>query len=215
MSGNGEDTRLQEYRKWLVDTGQFTRQVMITDGDIKVAVAKAVARHVDGDADIALEESHSTFWRDVQMVRAGRTRTVHGHYHRHAGKAEMFLVQKGGEYVERVAGGVYQHAQVEAESIVGGAYSANFVGGYMRIAAFADFMAWGGWAEADAVRMELSSVAIRSYMGYAHAVGARYVFAIHLIDDWIQRNEAFATLVDSYSEAITTGGPGAYTENAV
>jgi len=202
----------ERYRKWLIETGQFREEALVSEGDIRIEVAKAVLTSIGGDAGVELEgDSDSYFWYDLQVVRKLRSRIVHGNYDRHVGKAETALFKE--TYTERVNGGVFQHASVEAESIVGGAYSANYVGPFLRLTAFSDFMAWGGWAEADATRVELSSLAIRSYMGYTHAAGARVMMAYHLFDDWIQRTENFGSLTENHVEVTTTGGPDAVVEN--
>ena len=186
--------------------------LLISDGDVKIEVAKAVQRHVDGDLHIDLKgSSESLFCGDLQTVRKWRKRVVHGSYKRHSGKSDMIMVTR--KYKEVVVGGVHQHASVEGESIIGGAYVANHIGLFMRITAFADFMAWGGWAEVDAMRVELCMVGIRSYMGYAHAAIGKQILAGNLFDDWMNRTENFGSLNETHTKVtILPSGPGALTE---
>ncbi len=185
--------------------------VLISDGDVKIEVAKAIQRHVGGDLHIDLKgSSESLFCRDLQQVRKWRRRIVNGSYTRNSGKTDMTLCNH--TYKEVVVGGVQQHATVEGESIIGGAYIANHIGLFMRITAFADFMAWGGWAEVDAIRVELCLVGIRSYMGYAHAAVGKQILAGNLFDDWVNRTENFGSLNETHTQVtILPSGPGAVT----
>lgn len=185
---------------------------LVSSGDIKVEVGKAVQRRINGDLNIDLEgSSHSLYFHDLQEVRSWRDRVVHGSYDRISGHSEMMLVKKS--YKEVVVGGVTQHASVEGESIIGGAYNANHIGLFLRMTAFADFMAWGGWAEADAVRVEMCMLGIRSYMGYAHKTMVKQVVAINLFDDWVNRIEKFGAFNQRHTKVtVLPSGPGALTQ---
>ena len=190
----------------------FLSDVLISDGDIKVEVAKAVQRRVHGDHYIKLNgDSTSFFFYDLQKVRDWRYRVVHGDYKRISVKSDMLLVKR--KYKEVVVGGVQQHASVEGESIIGGTYTCNQIGLFLRMTAFADFMAWGIWAEVDAVRVEMCMVGIRSYMGYAHAAIVKQVVALHLFDDWVARTEHYGTLNERHTKVtVLPSGPGALTQ---
>ena len=194
---------------------QFNEEALVSDGELRIEVAMAVVRSVGGDETVLLKgDRNSHFWQDVQMIRGRRTRTVRGDYHRRSVRSDLTMLDgKPGDYFEVVANGADQHATVEAESIVGGAYNANYVGPFMRMTAFSDFMVWGGWAEADVTRVEVCVMAIRAYMGYAHAAGVRVQMAGQLFDDWVKRTETFGSLVDQQGDAIVLGGPGAVTHN--
>lgn len=195
--------------------GENLGSLLISDGDIKIEVAKAVQRHVEGDLHVDLSgNSESRFCGDLQQVRRWRKRVVHGSYNRYSDDSDMTMVTRS--YKEVVVGGVHQHASVEGESIIGGAYVANHIGLFMRITAFADFMAWGGWVEADAMRVELSMIGIRSYMGYAHAAVGKQILAGNLFDDWVNRTETFGSLNESHTMVtVLPSGPGAVTEQNV
>ena len=190
----------------------YLSEVLVSDGDIKVEVGKAVQRRIYGDLHIKLQgDSKSLFFYDLQQVRSMRYRVVHGNYDRRAVRSDMMLIKR--KYKEVVVGGVHQHATVEGESIIGGTYTANHIGLFLRMTAFADSMVWGVWGEADAVRVEMCVFAIRSYMGYAHAAGAKMVVALNLFDDWVARTENFGTLNEKHSKVtVLPSGPGALTQ---
>lgn len=195
----------------------FRSEALVSDGELRLEVAKAVVRNVGGNEQVLLRGGmRSHFFKDLLVSRGqNRTRVVHGDYHRESGKSDITMLDKGGDYSEVVAGGVHQHSTVEGESIVGGAYNANQVGPFLRLTAFCDFLAWGGWAEGDVVRVELCVLALRVYMGYAHATGQRTYMAGHLFDDWVNRVENFATFVDQQGQSTMLGGVGAVTQNEV
>ena len=109
---------------------------------------------------------------------------------------------------ETVHGGVHQKAKYSAEAIIGGAYVNTIAGPYLRAAGWVDFMAWGGWAEIDMVRAELSLLMIRSHIAYAHAAGLRATLASRLVDDFQTRTENFGMLLESGGVYMDTGGPG-------
>ena len=198
----------------LISTGQFRSEAMVSDGDLRLEVAKAVVRNVGGDEKVLLRgDRKSHFFKDLQVVRDSRQHTIHGDYERKSDQSELTMLQNNGDYFEVVAGGVHQHATLEAESIVGGAYNMNQVGIYLRMTAFCDFLAWGVWGEADVLRVEMSMYAIRAYMGYAHAVGHRLYMAGTLFDDWINRIENYGTFVDQQGDSTVLGGVGAIVQN--
>lgn len=213
--GGGETAmNYRQFRKALADAGCFRSEVLVSEGDLRVEVAKSVETSVYGNSEIRLgNDSYALFCRDVAFVRKSRDRTVHGWYDRRPMRDDAFMIQKNGGYSETVLGGVYQHASVEAESMVGGVYMGNQVGISLRLTAFGDFMSIGIWNEFDAVRLELAGNAIRAYFAYAHFAGLRATFAHMLTDSWITRTEKFATLTDSHSQATITGSPGALTLN--
>lgn len=225
---NPDGQQLKDYKQWMIESGQYNEEVLITDGPLRTEVAKAFVSFIGGDSIIDLEEDSSqTYAHNLQILRSSRDRTVHGDYHRHAGP-DSFMITAGeysgaslvsgagkGSYHEVVGGGVHQHALVEAESIVGGSYSGNFVGPFLRLTAFADFMSWGGWVEVDAARVDTAHMSIRAYMGYGHIAQSRAMYAHHIFDHWKTRVEQMGSLTDNHSQAVVTGGPAGYTENNV
>ena len=91
-----------------------------------------------------------------------------------------------------------RQAVFAAEAIVGGAYTNTIAGPYLRLAGWVDFLAWGGWAEVDTIRAELSLLMIRSHVGYAHAAGVRLLMASRLVDDFQNRTENWSVIVRHY-----------------
>ena len=79
-------------------------------------------------------------------LRGERERIV-GEYHRSTDNDEQVLAQE--RVSETVEGGYEIRAQLSAESMVGGAYTHTVAGPLLRIAAWCDIMAWGGWLESD------------------------------------------------------------------
>lgn len=194
----------------------FRSEALVSDGDLRLEVAKAVVHQVGRNEQVLLRnDKRSVFLDSLLISRGSSTHTVHGDYRRISEESDIIMLDKGGSYSEVVAGGVDQHASVEGESMIGGVYTYSQVGPFTRMAAFCDFLAWGGWAEVDATRVELAVTAIRSYMGYVHGVGMRNLACGMLFDDWINRTENFGTFVDNQAEATILGGVGAVVQNEV
>ena len=179
-------------------------EALVTDGELRVEVARVLQRSVTGDEDVKLYEKKISTRGAWSMTRASRSQTVEADYRQRTARTEILMFD--GSYTETVEGGVYQNASVEAEHIVGGAYTGNWFGPILRTVAFCDFLAWGGWADADATRIEIAGLSIRAYMGYAHAAALRVIKAGALIDDWQARTETFGTFVDNQTDAILLGG---------
>jgi len=186
-------------------------EALVSSGELRLEIAKAISRTVDGDEEVMVRESSWRMNSDFLVSRNERERTVQGKFERKCEHTDLTMIQ-GGDVREVVTGGVHQHASVEGESIVGGAYNANYVGSFMRITAFCDFLAWGLWTELDATRVEASMVALRVYMGYMHNVGVKMQMAGHIFDDWVQRTENFGILVDNQLAAQRLGGVGSGVE---
>lgn len=66
-------------------------------------------------------------------------------------------------------------------------------------------------AEADAARVELSAVMLRSYVMYAHAAGLRFLGATTLVDEFTTRTENFGTHTSAIASSVNLGGPGSGT----
>ena len=78
---------------------------------------------------------------------------------------------------EEVHGGVAVEFGMESEAIMGGGYLGTVLGPFMRLCGWSDFMACGGWAEADVARIEVGNLMVRSMWNYAHAAGVRSIAA--------------------------------------
>lgn len=196
----------------MIDPGErahrvFRSEVVILEADLRRDVSDALMHTTMGEEDIHLEN------REV-FLHAGQYSIVRGSRFRQVGSYERVIDNKDiaavGEKVEEyVNGPVEVRMQVESESIVGGAYL-NVIGGvYTRLAAWSDFMAWGGWLEGDLSRVEISGTAIRSYCLYAHTAGARIARASSFCDDFVLRTENFGMLVDNTATESNVGMPGA------
>ena len=178
---------------------------LVSDADLRADVADEYARNIVGDEEISLESSEFKTRGTMTFSRGARSRTV-GKYTRTTDNDEILLI--GDRVEETVAGGVHLKAKVSAEALIGGAYVNTIAGPYLRIAGWADFLVWGGWAEVDIVRAELSALMIRSHVGYAHAAGIRLTMAARLIDDFQTRTEYFGVLGQSGTTHQEAGAPG-------
>ena len=200
------DAELEErYRRILRE------EAIVTDGDLRLEVAKVFERAVTGDDEVLLGKRYSYFRGPLHIKRKNRTMQVHGSYHQDTGRAEVFSFKD--TLKETVEGGVFQQASVEAEHIIGGTYTGMWLGPMVRIAAWADYLAWGGWADTDASRIEIVALSIRAYMGYAHLAAMRVIKATMFVDDWQMRTENFGTFIDNQLDAVKLGGPGSGMEN--
>lgn len=192
---------------------QFRNEVLVSEGDLRLESAREVVRSVAGDEEVLLQEKSLHARGDFSYVRGSRSVEVFGDYNRDTHEAELYPLTLA-SVRETVRGNVEYTAELEGESIMGGAYSGMVLGPYLRMAAWADFMAWGGWIEVDISRVEIAGVMIRAMALYNHAVGIRIVNTTNLVDDWQVRNETFSTLVDRMTSVTHVGGPGAGTEVA-
>lgn len=184
----------------------FRNEVLVSDVDLRVEVAETFGRYVSGSERIEVKDHRVFADESVTMTRGARTRHV-GEYERHTHGDE--LVGIGERYVETVHGSVHQKAPLSTEAMIGGAYVNTVAGPYLRIAGWVDFLAWGGWAEVDLNRAELSQLMARSLVGYAHAAAVRVTVASTLFDDFTARVENFAILSDksgTYTDLATPGG---------
>ena len=178
---------------------------LVSDADLRVDVADKYARNIVGNEEISLESSEFRTRGTMTFSRGARSRTV-GKYTRTTDNDEILLI--GDRVEETVAGGVHLKAKMSAEALIGGAYVNTIAGPYLRIAGWVDSLTWGGWAEVDVVRAELSALMIRSHVGYAHAAGIRLTMASRLIDDFQTRTENFGILGESGTTHQEAGAPG-------
>ena len=188
----------------------FRRESWVSHNDLRVDVADRIFRTVVGDETLEVDQYYLFTCGYLNTVRGERERTV-GSYHRSVDNDDLFLL--GERYDETVEGGVDVQAVFSAEAIVGGAYVNTITAGYLRLAAWVDFLVWGGWLEADAIRTELAAAIVRSHFAYAHIAPVRTTLASRLIDDYQARVEDFAV----YNRIGTTynyaGAPGGGIEN--
>lgn len=183
----------------------FRCEGLVSDVDLRVDVAENFSRYVAGNEDIELDSDVVVANKSITLMRGARTRQA-GTYKRSTFHEEVFVI--GERYEETVHGGVLQKARFSAEAIVGGAYVNTIAGPYLRLAGWVDFLAWGGWAEVDSVRAELSLLMLRSHWNYAHMAGVRTVVASRLVDDFWNRTENFAVLSDQAGAYNDMGAPG-------
>ena len=183
----------------------FRSEALVSDVDLRVDVADNFSRYVAGNEDIELDSDTVLAGESMTIVRGARTRHV-GDYKRTTYWEEMLAI--GERYTETVHGGVHQKALFAAEAIVGGAYVNTIAGPYLRLAGWVDFLAWGGWAEVDLIRSELSLLMIRSHVAYAHAAGLRFTAASRLVDDFQNRIENFIYMQDNTGAYTDSGAPG-------
>ena len=187
-------------------THLFRSESLVSAVDLRVDVADSYSRLVAGDEDVDLDVDELVADAPITVSRGARTRRAR-EYKRTTGHEEVVTV--GQRIDETVHGGVHQKVRFAAEAMVGGAYANTIAGPYLRLAGWSDYLAWGGWAEVDLVRAELSWLMLRSHFAYAHAMVIRSTSASRLIDDFQTRTETFATLAESgflYSDAGSPGG---------
>lgn len=162
----------------------FRYESMVSDADLRVDVAKNYSRYVAGDEEVSVRTATVGANGAMSFIRGSRDRTA-GSFEQISSHEVTMKAEES--YVENVEGGVHVKAALGAEAMIGGAYAHTILGPYMRLAGWVDFMAWGGWADVDAIRLELSLLMIRSHFGYAHAAGLRATMASRLIDDFQTR----------------------------
>ena len=184
----------------------FRCEVLVSDAGLRVDAAARIDRSVAGDDDTELEDERIRVRGDASEHRGGLERHVEGRFEDSVGGTDLYLV--GERYEERLEGGVDYRASLESEAIVGGAYAGVVAGPCLRLSGWVDYLAWGGWAEADAARVEIAGVMIRSHLAYCHLAGARVVRASCLIDDFANRIENFGAGAETYGTAIHIGSPG-------
>ena len=184
----------------------FRREVLVSEADLRIDAAARMDRGVVGDDDTRLREERVHVRGDATEEHGDLDRHVAGKYERSVEGTDLFLV--GDRYEERLEGGVDYHASLETQAIVGGGYAGVVAGPCLRLSGWVDYLGWGGWAEADAARVEIAGLMIRSHLAYAHLSGARIVRASTLVDDFATRIETFGAGVETYGTAIHTGAPG-------
>lgn len=184
----------------------------VTDLDRRYDTASRYERTVLGDERITLDEMRTHIRGKVTQQFGERARTAR-RLRRSTDNEETYLV--GSRYEETAHGRVTLTAKYSAEAIVGGAYINTITHAYLRVAGWIDFMAWGGWVEADAIRCEIGLLMVHSYVGYAHATVARLTLASRIVDDYINKTEVSGIVDDSGVNRIELGGPGAGTTNEV
>ena len=184
----------------------FRREVLVSDADLRIDLAERMDRFVAGDDSTELERARVHVRGDSDEVCGERERHVTGKFERSVDRMDVFDV--GEHYEERFEGGVDLHASVESQSIVGGAYTGVVAAPCLRISGWVDYLGWGAWSEADAARVEIAGVMVRSQLAHCHMAGARVVLATSLIDDFATRIENFSAGADTYGTAIHIGAPG-------
>lgn len=183
----------------------FRAEGIVSDVDVRVDVARSFRRLVAGDEDVEVDLEQTYTGAPAVVTRGARDRHA-GEYVRRTEGEELVAMSQS--YTETVHGPAHLMAKVSAEGMIGGAYVNTIAGIYLRLAAYVDFLVWGGWAEIDMVRAEMSLLMIRSHMGYAHAAVMRTVLAGRLVDDFFARTENFLILMDSGNAYTDLGSPG-------
>ena len=179
---------------------------LVSNAALRVDVAGTVSRLIGDDESVALNSRTVHARGDYEISRGRRRRRVDGTYERSVDDADLYMI--GSVIEERVDGAVDVRASVESEIIMGGAYVNTIAGAYLRVTAWADFLAWGGWVEADLARVEIAGLMIRSHKAYGHVTGARLILASSIVDDFTTRTESFGALNDNALTRFDLGSPG-------
>lgn len=184
----------------------FRREALVSDADLRFDAAGRVDRSTAGDDSAELEHVRVHVRGDSAEWHPERDRNVAGKYERPVDRDDRFVV--GEHYEEWYEGGVDFRASIESQAIVGGAYAGVVAGPCLRLSGWVDYLGWGGWSEADAARVEVAGVMVRSLVADCHFAGARVVRATSLIDDFATRVENFGAGAETYGTAIHIGAPG-------
>ena len=183
----------------------FRMETLVTETDLRVDVANSLYRSVLGNETVDTV-THDTHLRGDFAQIAGERDRAAGSYERSTDNAETFVID--GSCTETVNGRMTVKAALAAESMVGGTYTNSITGAYLRLAAWCDQMAWGGWMEADLVRAEIAGVMIRSHVVLTHAALVRATFASRVVDDLANRVEKFDLMVPCHTTYLSAGVPG-------
>lgn len=200
-----DDDTAQEIEKQERIKRIFRRECLITDAELRVDVADEVLKTVSGNENISLESKSIVSKGNASVIRGSRDRLVNGNYQRQTGSDTYKL---GTSITENVAGNVNQFMKFEAEHIIAGSYNGLYLGAYIRTSAWSDFLIWGGWLEVDVLRIEITGMAIKSYVIYNHAIGARITLAGVFVDDQTIRNEYIGASVLNAASKGELRAPG-------
>lgn len=231
MSGEEEDSKAgagePEENAGPEMSDLFRSETAISWLDLRLDVAESISRTAASEDVVLAEDRDVRIIGSLTNIRGSRDVTVGGDYVRvvsddgegshslakiafwkdHAERQDIFAVS-GTKVREVVRGGVRLHADFESEAIVGGGYSSQNVGVYLRISGMYDVMCWGGWTEVDAARTEVAGAAIKAYYTYTHAAATRVAGAHRYVDDFTTRAETFGVFHDYTSMAKELAGPG-------
>lgn len=184
----------------------FRAETAITSMDYRLDVAQKIEKFAESE-DIEIEDRVEKYHWDLNCIRGSRNVEIEGNYNRDTQRGEIILLTNGA-IRERVYGPVYQQMSLEAEAIMGGGFISVNVAPYLKLAAVGDHLAWGGWAEADAIRVEIAAFAFRVYFGYQHNMVARILSGNIYIDEFLVRTETFGAMSDLQEIAVYAGTPG-------
>ena len=209
MTGQTTDTTPIPIRD---DDTLFRKEGLISEVDLRVDVTRNMSRTVKGEESIKLSEDKSIHSRgNYTVTRASRTRRVGGDYERSIATADNYTIT-GGQIFEQVDNGVNYVARQEQQIIMAGPYVNTVAGPAMHIGAWLDALIWGGYMEADGVRIELSATAVRSYMTSAHVSAMRIMRTNRLMYDIGTQTFNTTTKVKRRETYILVGTPGAKME---
>ena len=183
----------------------FRTETLVTETELRVDVANSLHRTVLGDETVDTVTYETHLRGDFTEMAGERDRTADS-YERSTDNSESVVIDRS--YTETVDGRMTVKAALSAESLVGGTYTHTVTGAYLRLAAWCDQMAWGGWLEADLVRSEIAGMMIRSHVAYAHAAVARMSCASRIVDDFSYRQEHFDLFVPCHTVHNSVGVPG-------
>ena len=209
-----EQQAMMDLLKHLNGPQIFRKEWLITDADMRADTALIVNRYIAGNETVTVTTSVLNAYDAMRTTRRNRTRTV-GTYELDSSGHDINIAA-GAEIKETVYGGVMLTAALSSEAMIGGAYAHTIgAGAYLRLAAWTDFLAWGGWGEVDTARIEIALLMIRSMIGYVHAAGMRVGVASRYIDDFQNRTMAVAqaTMTGATYDEIGDPAGGLTNEN--
>ena len=175
----------------------------VVNVDMRVEAAKDIMRYIKDDDEVSLQDKTMHARGDMAILRGSRSREVTGDYESRV-KGNRNTTVKG-TVSEQVTGEVRQNSPDGSQTIMAGGYFNFTRGPYVRLCAWADCLAWGGWCEVDVARLEIAAVMIRSYWAYGHAGIARITQARVFVDEFQTRTEQFGVTNDSALSRVNVG----------
>ena len=183
----------------------FRAETAVTNFDLRLDVAARMVRMSESE-NMEVDRREVKVFGGLSFQRGLREIVVEGNYRRNTHEVEMTSI-KHGFIKDVVHGPTSEIFAMESESIMAGGYVSLNAGGCAKVLAVADQLCWGGWIEADGLRVFVSKIEFHSYFGVGHTAGARFTYGKNYIDDFLMRAEYFGNLQDLQSNTKWAGTP--------
>jgi len=209
----GKDTQLVTTEEFVEDVKSNLADVVrgdrvISKADLRLDVAGLYNEAVETDETVNVDKFSFHTNSPTNYSALTRVRNITGTY---SFKAVSNISNQIQSYTERVNGRVLENLPGGESAMIGGAYTEVMVGTHSRLCgAMFDGKGMGGWLDADLARVEIASIGLRAYWGYAEAVGARVINGMFFVDEFATRVENYGVLKDSRTNATVVSTPGSY-----